>query len=600
MSLSRLVLAGKPAGKLMWTADTKAGVLTINTEGEVAGASISGRAACRLEATYPVKGEVQFTRLALSSLRPWWTPTPKGKPLPLEAFAEGKVAFSGLGLDRDTWKAHLEIPALEIAPQQRAPQAEAFTLRNDGPVAMEIDHQVLRIENVRLVGTGTNLQASGTVSFKTNDAFQIQVLGAVSLSVLHNFEPNLTASGDSTLDAAIRGPLSEPEVHGRLEFNNASFYLSDVPNGVDEVSGVILFSHDRATIEKVTAETGGGRLTFGGFIGYGGEQVTYRLQAAAEQVRVRYPDGVSTSFSSSLNLTGTSTRSLLSGTVTILRSGVNPRVDLAGLLARSSRPMITAATQNELLRGMQFDVHVQTSPDARFETSLTRDIQPEADLRLRGTPYKPVLLGRVSVTQGEINFVGNRYTINRGDISFLNPAKLEPVVNLDLETRVRGIDVTLTFSGPLNKLNTTYRSDPPLQLNEIIALLAVGRAPSSGPTLAARQSEQDQSWQQIGASTLVGQALAAPAAGRLQRFFGVSRIKIDPKLTGVENNPQAQLTLEQQVSRDITFTYITNLSQGQEQVVQVEWNVSPEWSVLAVREENGLFGVDFLFRKQFK
>jgi translocation and assembly module TamB len=158
----------------------------------------------------------------------------------------------------------------------------------------------------------------------------------------------------------------------------------------------------------------------------------------------------------------------------------------------------------------------------------------------------------------------------------------------------------MTFTGPVDRLNVTYRSDPPLQINEIIALLAVGRAPTSDPALLARQSERDQSWQQIGASTIVGQALAAPVAGRLQRFFGVSRIKIDPKLTGFGNNPEAQITMEQQVSRDITFTYVTSLAQEQQQLIRVEWNVSRRWSLVAVREENGLFGVEVQFRRQFK
>jgi translocation and assembly module TamB len=198
-----------------------------------------------------------------------------------------------------------------------------------------------------------------------------------------------------------------------------------------------------------------------------------------------------------------------------------------------------------------------------------------------------------------VNFFGNRYFIDRGEISFLNPLKMEPVLNLDLRTRVRSIDVTLTFSGPLEKLNINYRSDPPLQLNEIIALLTVGRAPAGSPSLAQAQNEAAQSWQQIGASALVGQAVAAPIAGRLQKFFGVSRIKIDPRLTGVENNPQARLTVEQQVSRDLTVTFITNLADAQQQIVRVEWNLTSEWSMVALRDEDGLFGIDFLLRKRF-
>ncbi|MBX5496989.1 MAG: hypothetical protein IRZ15_16760, partial [Bryobacteraceae bacterium] len=86
----------------------------------------------------------------------------------------------------------------------------------------------------------------------------------------------------------------------------------------------------------------------------------------------------------------------------------------------------------------------------------------------------------------------------------------------------------------------------------------------------------------------------------LERFFGVSRLKIDPQLNGIDNIPQARLTLEQQISKDITLTYVTNLTRSQQQLVRLEWNMSQFWSVIAVRDENGLFGIDFQFRKHFK
>ena len=79
----------------------------------------------------------------------------------------------------------------------------------------------------------------------------------------------------------------------------------------------------------------------------------------------------------------------------------------------------------------------------------------------------------------------------------------------------------------------------------------------------------------------------------------MSQLRIDPTLPGVENNPQARLTLEQQVTPEITFTYITNVTQSNPQVIRVEWAFAKQWSVVALREENGLFGLDFFFKKRF-
>jgi translocation and assembly module TamB len=89
-------------------------------------------------------------------------------------------------------------------------------------------------------------------------------------------------------------------------------------------------------------------------------------------------------------------------------------------------------------------------------------------------------------------------------------------------------------------------------------------------------------------------------SSRIERIFGVSRLKIDPQVGGPETNPGARITMEQQITPDLRFTYITNLASSQQQVIQVEWSVDENWSVLAVRDRNGLFGIDLRWRKRFR
>jgi len=302
-----------------------------------------------------------------------------------------------------------------------------------------------------------------------------------------------------------------------------------------------------------------------------------------------------------LNFTGTADRSMLAGTITVLRWGINLESDFSAALAKSSEPVQTPSSRTGFLGGLSLDVEIQTSPDVQFESSLTQGVQAEATLRLRGTATNPALLGRVNITQGRVTFFGTKYVIEQGTISFDNPVKIEPVLNIDLETRARGIDITITVSGPLNKLNLTPRSDPPLEFNEIVALLATGRTPTADQTLLGQQATAIQPFQQSVGSALLGQAITSPVSGRLQRFFGISKLRIDPTLPGVlEYNPQARVTLEQQVTQDITFTYITNVTSANPQVVSVEWALNRRWSIVAQREENGLVGLDFFYKRRFK
>jgi translocation and assembly module TamB len=253
-----------------------------------------------------------------------------------------------------------------------------------------------------------------------------------------------------------------------------------------------------------------------------------------------------------------------------------------------------------MLQNMQLDIAIESAPNLMLQTSYTQDLQAEVDLNVRGTAARPSLLGRVSVREGEINFFGNKYIINRGEVNFYNPVRIEPVIDVDLQTRARGVDVNISLSGTLNKMNTSFRSDPPMSSTDIIALLAVGRSPDQVQSLAGGQTVSNQNYLETGANTLIGQAVANPVSSRLQRFFGVSKLKIDPMLQGLEGTPQARLTLEQQISRNITLTYVTNLSNAQQQIVRLEWAINREWSVVAVRDENGIFGVDFAWKRRFR
>jgi translocation and assembly module TamB len=324
------------------------------------------------------------------------------------------------------------------------------------------------------------------------------------------------------------------------------------------------------------------------------------LQANFQQVRYRVPNEVSVTANATLALNGTPDASTLSGSVTLTRAAFTPRTDLIQLLATFGKPSAPVAP-NEYLRGMQFDVRVQSDPNFEFETSLTHDVEAEVDLRLRGNIVQPVLLGTISADSGEVELLGTRYTIDRADVRFTNPVKIAPSFDIDVETRARSVTVNISLAGTIDKWNVNYSSDPPLQPTEIIALLAVGREPTSnlGALASAQSSSNSAGFLEAGGG-LLSQALTAQLSSKVQRFLGSSRVKIDPTLTGVDTTPQARLTFEQQVSKDITLTYITNLNYTAEQIVRFEWNVNKTWSAIAVRDSNGLFGVDFQYRKRFK
>lgn len=594
-----LVATANSSGTARVKAETTGGEVSLTGDASLFGATATFASRWKLEPGLPGGGEMQLRGVTPVVLQKLWGEE-KSSELPFTGSMEGGVRFEGRLLEPDRLAGRASLTTVRFAPKRESLTpgltVADLTVRNDGDVTLDFGTGGIVVERARFVAKDTGIEGIGNVSFRRANAWNLLLRGRLNLAVLGTFRPDLVSSGVSTLNARIRGSLDAPQLDGRLQLANAAFSLRNVPNGLDKVNGTVLFDQRRATIDSLTAETGGGTIRMGGFVGFG-EELSYQLQAQAERVRVRYPEGVSTQGNAQLTLTGTSRRSLLAGTVTILRASLGGS-ETAGLLTKSAMFGGTDVS-NDFLRGLQFDVRVETSQSAELATQLTRDVQADIDLRLRGTAARPVLLGRLSVTQGQVQFFGTDYTINRGEVSFVNPVRIDPQLDLDLETRVRGIAVSINFAGPLNKMNMTYRSDPPLQSSEILALLAVGRTPTTA-TQAGLGAIRGQDLLGAGGNAILSSAMSAPSNSGLQRFFGISRIKIDPQLIGLDNTPQARLSVEQPISRDVSVTYITSLNRAQNQLVRVQWDLSREWSAIATRDENGVLSVDFVFKRSFK
>ncbi len=130
-----------------------------------------------------------------------------------------------------------------------------------------------------------------------------------------------------------------------------------------------------------------------------------------------------------------------------------------------------------------------------------------------------------------------------------------------------------------------------------MGLLAFGQTrPES-----AQVTQPSTTFTETASQAILGQALNAALSNRMQKLFGVSRIRFSPPETvGTESNPSARVTIEQQVSRNITVTYVTNLSQSSQQVIQMEYNVNRNVSVLATRDQNGVVSFDVRLRQRKK
>lgn len=601
---SRVSLNGTDLGNASLQAITQGSAINFSYSGSLRDTQFRGSAQARLSAGTPIRGGLQMERLSLANLKA--LASSSTLLLPLDGFLDGGLAFNGLLEEPTHIHATATIKDLQISSSPNssvvAASAPDIVLHNNEPIELDIQDDRVDITKFELDGRDTSVKLTGSAPLPGRQPgipLDVKALGNADLALFALFDPNVRSSGRSELAANITGTFASPNVTGALQVVNGSFFLADLPNGLSDVNGTVVFSRNRATIQKMSAHSGGGDISLGGSLSFGqGSPLIYHLEAEARSVRVRYANSISVTANSDLRLSGTSASSILSGTLTVIRVAFTPNADAGNLLAAAGSSASSPADQGDFLSGLHLDVGVESAPNLQVITNLSRDVEAEIQLRLRGTPDHPIVLGSVTANQGDLKIFGTRFSLNRGEVSFVNAVRIEPILDLDLETQARGVTVDITVSGTPSKLNFNYRSDPPLQPRDIIALLTVGRAPDLGTTGNA-QTGNDVGALSSGVNSVLGQAIS-PVSNRLSKLFGVANIRIDPYVQSITNTPQARLSVEQQISRNVTVTYVTNLSQTSEQIFRFEWALNRQFSILALRDDNGEFGIDFQYKKRFK
>jgi translocation and assembly module TamB len=588
LDLRNIVLNREMVGNMTIVAESRGENVALRGRSNFADADLSLDGNVHLRGDWPGQITVQFSRLDFDAL--------------IRAYFQGQItghsSIAGAIEVRGPMKRPSSLSITGNVSQISA-DVENVKLQNDGPVHLAIENATLNVDEFHLVGNDTDVSILGSMQLIGENALDLRSRGRFNLKLLQGFNPNLLAKGPATVTVNVRGNWSRPLLSGRLELADAAISLLDLPNGLSHINGSLVFAQDRMQVEKLTAQTGGGELNVGGFIAYRAG-LYWDLTASGHDVRLRYPPGVSSSADATLRYTGSAKNSLLSGDIVVNRFGMNPRFDFANYLAQSRKTPIIS-TLNPFLDNMRLDLHITSTPELRVETSLAK-LSGDLDLRVRGTAARPAIVGRVNIAEGDIFFNGTKYRLERGDITFSNPLSIEPVINIDMSARVQDYDVTIGLHGSAisgKGMSMTYRSDPPLSNADIIALLAFGR--TRDQTLySASQPGQGANDTATASNAILGEALNATFSDRVQRLFGASRVKIDPQFIGSENNPSARVTIEQQINNNITFTYVTSLTQSAETVIQVEYNIDKNVSIVAVRDQNGVLGFDLRIRRRKK
>ncbi|MGA2989539.1 MAG: translocation/assembly module TamB domain-containing protein [Candidatus Korobacteraceae bacterium] len=494
----------------------------------------------------------------------------------------------------------------ELSVTKLTGSLEGLPLRNAGPLRLHLQAGVLKVEQFRLEGLQKHyFEIGGEANLAGDQRLNLQADAKTDLKLLQTLAPDLSSRGLAELSVQVRGTAGRPALRGQVRISDGAVSYVDLPGGLSDINGVLAFNQDRLQVQELVAVMGGGRLQLGGFVSYGKtasaktpaaaiHTLMFNLTADGKNIRLRYPEGVSSGVDVSLVFSGSTGNAMLSGNVIVNRLALNPQFDFASYLGKGKQIRLEA-NPNSTANNIRLDVRVSSAPQLQMQSSLAR-VTGNVNLHIGGSAAKPVVLGRISILEGNLNLTSSTYRLDRGEITFSNPVSIDPNIDIEASTRVRDYDITLGLQGTLSRINVSYRSDPPLPSADIISLLALGRTEEANQLPGA--SQQSAALNESASTVILSQALNSTVNSRLQKLFGVSRIKIDPNVGGPQTGANARLTMEQTVSNRVTLTYITNLAQSAQQIIRFEYFLTSRFSIVGVRDQNGVVSFDIFIRRR--
>ncbi len=505
--------------------------------------------------------------------------------------ADGNMNLRGSGTESSTFSGTASFRRLSFLIGD-------YRIENSAEINASLQAGKIMIHALDMNGPGTKIGvAGGTGFFRDAD---LSLTGSVNMSILRLlFREIEHADGIAEVKLTVRDEWKNPEVTGELLVRNGEVKIRDIPQKLSGLKGRLTFDRSRLVVDSVNGDFGGGMVNATGWAQLDGFALRdFSTTAAFENVTVRYPEGLTSTFSGSLYYDGDLSEQSLTGDLMIRRARYDKRVEWKSMLVDVGRGLYQ---KKKAEAGRVGDMHINIRFHGKegilFQNNLAK-MPLDVDVFLRGTVNQPQLLGRVAAPKGSVYFRKNEFRIVHASADFVDPNRINPVLDIQAEIRVRDVEreyrIGLAVSGTADRAVVTLVSDPSLPDSDILALLALGK----------------KSAELMGHEAGVGMNEAAYfATGQFQDIFessarsltGLDRFQVDPYISKNDTSVP-RVTVGKEIVQDKLYvTYSSNVgSTTPEQVFRIEYILDRHFSLVGERNELGNTGADIKYRFEFK
>lgn len=363
--------------------------------------------------------------------------------------------------------------------------------------------------------------------------------GIVNLESARRLVPGLeVATGQLKVSGSVTGPLEKiapdiriTSVEGPLTKNlQADRFVSlgtaEIRPPLKNIQLAARISNEGVYIDRFISDKGSGKVSASGFVKLfqaSNEGLESDLTVELNEASFVYPFPVVKNFDSTLNgsirLTGSSLPYLASGKVEIKRARTTRDVDLREAILDGIRSSETIRSSRDVAPFLEFDIAIVGQESISFNTRLVQATL-SAQLELTGTNVQPKVLGFIETKKGRF-YHKRDFEIQRCLISFDDPIKLDPSLDITASSEVDGYKVSILLSGRSSDPKMDFAVDPPNRADgsvistvDVLVLLSRGSLPDR--TVGSNTTAE---------TTATAEAinlLAGQVEDTVQRFFDMS------------------------------------------------------------------------------
>lgn len=401
----------------------------------------------------------------------------------------------------------------------------------------------------------------------------IEAFGRVPLSLARYFVNTSISedlSGELALSVDVDGALPHPDVRADVDLKRVAFTVPKLYQRLEDLEGRIKLNPQVVSFEKLEGRLDTGRFELSGTIDLKDFKPTAAsIDLNAVALPVRIPDTMDMTLNTELFFRGTPTSSTVSGKATILEGvyykDMKLNLNLLEQVTKKKRKEAPPPREvtNPFLKNMALDIVVEAGDYFRVENNMAH-LNVTPDLQIGGVAAKPTVLGRTSVESGTITFRNNTFNVLRGVVDFSNPYKVDPVLDIEGEAKIRQwsedkkYTINVSVSGPADNLVVKLTSNPPAEEADIISLLITGK--TTGELMG-----QDAGNTAKTPAQMVAEMVGSTFSGDFKKVTGLDVIEVEAQGadSGAEAGGRTSLTLGKELSRRMTLKYVVESKGGE-------------------------------------